>query len=45
MLLHAKRYWIDTINTILWPYELKGFSEKLNGLKVDDDGITPMVKF
>ena len=30
---------------MLWTYELKDFTERLNVLKVDDDGITPMEKF
>ena len=30
---------------MLWPYALKAFAEKLNELKVDDYGITPMEKF
>ena len=30
---------------MLWTYALKYFSEKLNELKVDGDGITPMEKF
>ena len=27
---------------MIWTYSLKAFAEKLNVLKVDDDGITPM---
>ena len=45
MLLHAKIYWPEAINTKLWAYELKEFTEQLNVLKADDDGITPMEKF
>ena len=30
---------------MLWTYALKAFSEQLNILKVDYDGITPMEKF
>ena len=30
---------------MLLPYALKNFSEELNILKVDDNGITPMEKF
>ena len=30
---------------MLWIYALKEFSEQLNSLKVDDDGVTPMQKF
>ena len=46
LILHAKRYWTDAITTMLWPYELKDFSDQLNELKVDDDVITPpMEKF
>ena len=30
---------------MLWPYKLKDFSEQLNVLKVDNNGITPMEKF
>ena len=30
---------------MLWAYELKAFAEKLNLIKVDDDGITLMEKF
>ena len=30
---------------MLYPYALKAFAEKLNDLKVDDGGITPMEKF
>ena len=38
-LLHSKIYCPETISTMLWPYALKSFSEKLNVLKGDDDGI------
>ena len=30
---------------MLWTYALKDFSEQLNVLKVNADGITPMEKF
>ena len=30
---------------MLWTYELEAFSEKLNLLKVGDDGITPTERF
>ena len=45
MLLHAKIYWPEEINKILWPYSLKDFAEKLNVPYVDYDGINPMEKF
>ena len=45
MLPHVKIYFPEAITTMLWAYALKDFSEKLNVLKVDDDGITPMEKF
>ena len=45
MILHAKIYWPDLITTMIWPYVLKSFSEKLNALKVNDYEITPMEKF
>ena len=45
MLLHAKRYFLEAITTILWTHSLKAFIEQLNVIKVDDDGITPMEKF
>ena len=45
MLLHANIYFLEAITTMLWPYELKAFSEQLNKVKVDDYGITPMKKF
>ena len=35
----------ESIITMLWPYVLKSFSEKLNELSVIDDGITPMDNF
>ena len=45
MLLHAKRYWPDAINKMLWSYALKAFAEHLNEFKVVGYGITPMEKF
>ena len=42
MLLHAKRYWSETITAILWPYSLKDFAGQLNVLNMDEDGINPM---
>ena len=45
LLLQAKRYCTEEINTILWPYELKAFAEQLNELKLVGDGINPMDKF
>ena len=45
MLLHKKIYFTEAITTMLWPYEMKNFSEQLNVLKVNDDGITPMENF
>ena len=45
MLLHEKLYWTYTITTILFTYALKAFSEQLNVINVDDDGITPMENF
>ena len=45
LLLHAKRYRPEAITTMLWPYSLEDFTEQLNGLKLDDDGITHMEKF
>ena len=38
-------YWLDATTTMLWHYALKYFTEQLNVLKVDDDGITPIEKF
>ena len=45
LLLNAKIYFPEAINTMLWPYSLKPCVEQLNELKVDDDGITPIEKF
>ena len=45
LLLHENIYCPEAITTILWPYALKEFSEQLNVIKVDNDGITPMEKF
>ena len=45
MLLNEKIYWSESITTILWTYVLKVFSEQLNVVKVDGDGITPMKNF
>ena len=45
MLLNARRYWTESITTMLWTYSLKAFTEKINVLKVDDGGITLMEKF
>ena len=42
MLLYEKIYWPEAITTMIWPYELKAFIEKLNALKVGGYGITPM---
>ena len=44
-LTHAKIYWSEAITTMLCPYALKYLAEKLNVLKVDGDGITPMENF
>ena len=33
------------MTTILWTYALEAFVEKLNLIKVYDDGIAPMEKF
>ena len=30
---------------MVWPYALKAFSEQLNVINVDDDGITPIGDF
>ena len=45
MLLHTKGYWPEEITTMLWTFELKAFTEQLNLLNVDDDGIYPMESF
>ena len=45
LLLHTKIYFPEEITTILWPSELKAFSEQLNVLKVENDRITTMEKF
>ena len=45
MLIHVKIYWPEAITTMLYPYALKAFAQKLNLLKVNDDEITPMEKF
>ena len=45
LFLYAKIYWPEAITTISWTYALKAFAEKLNVLKVDDYGITPMEEF
>ena len=36
---------IESMTKMLWTYALKAFVEKLNILKVDNYGITPMNKF
>ena len=45
MLLYGKIYFPEEITTMIRPYALKAFEEKINELKVDDDGITPMEDF
>ena len=45
LLLHAQIYRSEEITTMLWTYPLKDFAEKLNSIKMDDDGINPMDKF
>ena len=45
MLIDAKIYWPESITTMLLPYTLNYFVEKLNLLKVDDYGITTIEKF
>ena len=45
LLLYAKIYWPEEITTMILPYSLKDFSEKINELKVVDDGVTPMENF
>ena len=38
-------YWLEAIATVLCPYVLKNFAEKLNKSKLHDDDITLMEKF
>ena len=45
LLLHKIIYLPEAITTMLWKYSLKYFSEKLNELKLGDDGINTMEKF
>ena len=45
LLLHEKRYCVEQIITILWPYAIADFIEQLNQHNEDDDEITPMEKF
>ena len=45
MLIHAKTFCQEEIATLLFPYALKEYLEKLNELTVDDDGIISMEKF
>ena len=42
LLLHTIIYLPEAITTMLWNYLMKSFSEKLNELKLDDDGINTM---
>ena len=43
--MHEQKYCKELITTMLCPYSLKDFSEQLNELKVDDDGIILTEKF
>ena len=45
LILHEKIYSPEAITKMLWTHSLKCFVEKLNVLKVDDNGINPMEKF
>ena len=45
LLLHAKIYCPEGKTTMLWTYVQKSFVEKLNVLKVYDDGIITMDNF
>ena len=42
LILHAGIYWLEEITTMLCPYALNDFSQQLNELKVDNDGINIM---
>ena len=45
LLIHENIYLSEAINTMLWTYVPKAFSEQLNEINVDNYGITPMEKF
>ena len=44
-LLHAKRYWPETISAILWPFALKNIETRLNELGLGSDLQAPLKRF
>ena len=42
LIIRTMRYCPESMTTILWTYTITDCSEKVNELKLDDDGITPM---
>ena len=44
ILLHAKRYWPECVDTMLWPFAVKAAIEILNFHQLSLDGNTPSVK-
>ena len=45
IILHAQRYWLECVDTMLWPFAVKVVIERLNFLQPDLDGNTPTAKF
>jgi hypothetical protein len=41
LLLHAKRMLPEHISTILWPFAVKCYEDRMNNLTFRDDGCTP----
>ena len=45
LIIHTKKYLPESITTMLWIYAPKDFSEQLDKLKVDNDGVITMDNF
>ena len=43
IVLHYQRYWPEYITTILWPFDLVEFADKMNNLHVNMNGKTLLV--
>ena len=44
VLLHAQRNWPECVDTIIWTFDVKAASERLNFLQLDLDGNAPTAK-
>ena len=45
LLIHAIHYYLESVTTMLWTYEIKASFEQLNNIKLEKNGITSMETF